>query len=212
MKTNLTSLLALSAFAVAIPVAHGATVVFYDFATDLNPTTEAANTSSTAVAGEGFGGTGRSSFENNAFGRGISMDVGESYLGFTINADSGFTLDLTDLSFLYRISQIEGASTEFTFEVRSSVDGFAAEVPGTYSTNPTGVSGSNRTASFDLTGGDFAGLETVTFRLGVTGNGASNFNDIARWDDILVEGSVIPEPSAALLGSLGLLALLRRRR
>ena len=31
-------------------------------------------------------------------------------------------------------------------------------------------------------------------------------------DNIAISGTIVPEPSAALLGGLGLLALLRRRR
>jgi PEP-CTERM motif len=53
--------------------------------------------------------------------------------------------------------------------------------------------------------------QTKTFVIGLSGIHAipdGNFNI----DDFVLQGSIIPEPSTALLGGLGVLALLRRRR
>lgn len=120
--------------------------------------------------------------------------------------------------FNYHMSQNQtaGGPHSFTFEVRSSLDSFASAIPGTYSTNPVTAGSAppaGESASFDLSGGNYDDLQNITFRLYLTGSVTGN-NDVARWNNILVEGSVavIPEPTTALLGSLGLLLFLLRRR
>lgn len=208
------------------PLGNAATIVAYDFDTNASPTTGSviANTASTPVTSAGWfnndqsGSSGRSGTSFSYFGRGPSNIPGTSYIGFTITADPTYTLDLTALSFNYHMSQIQsvGGPHSFTFEVRSSLSNFASAIPGTYSTNPLtagSATPAGESATFDLSGGNYDDLENITFRLYVTGS-VTGFNDIARWDNILVEGSVaaIPEPTTALLSSLGLLFLLRRRR
>lgn len=222
MKINKSLLLAIAAFALSIPTSHAATIVAYGFATNSSPTTVIANTTSTPVTSAGWfnndqsGSSGWSGSSFSYFGRGPSTTAGTSYIGFTITADPTYTLDLTALSFNYHMSQIQtaGGPHSFTFELRSSLSNFATAIPGTYSTNPvTAGTATLHSASFNLSGGNYDDLENITFRLYVTGSVTGN-NDIARWDDILAEGSVaaVPEPSTVLLGGLGLLALLRRRR
>jgi hypothetical protein len=199
---------------------HAATIVSYDFSSDANPTTELADTNSTAVTSDASRWTGSNnhgrSAAGNYFGRGPKDTALTSYVQFTVNADSGYTLNLASLSYGYQMSQIQGSGTApFTFETRSSVDGFASAISGTYSTNPvSSATSSFHTATFDLSSIAYSGLESIEFRFYVTGSGAGFANDIARWDDITVTGDValIPEPTTALLGGLGLLALLRRRR
>lgn len=226
MKKNNILSLAITAFTISIPLSQAATIVAYDFATNASPTpgSEIANTTSTPVTSAGWfnndqsGSSGRSSSSFSYFGRGPSTTPGTSYIGFTIAADPTYALDLTALSFNYHMSQIQsaGGPHSFTFELRSSLSNFATAIPGSYNTNPV-IAGSvppaPESASFDLSGGTYDDLENITFRLYVTGS-VTGFNDIARWDNILAEGSVnaIPEPSAAFLGALSLLALLRRRR
>lgn len=48
--------------------------------------------------------------------------------------------------------------------------------------------------------------------IGVLAIDGGQSNDRMRLDNFLITGTAVPEPSAALLGSIGLLALLRRRR
>jgi MYXO-CTERM domain-containing protein len=52
--------------------------------------------------------------------------------------------------------------------------------------------------------------ESATFRISFSGGTVSNTDQITYLDNVAITG--IPEPGAALLGGLGLLALLRRRR
>ncbi len=222
MKTYISLILSIFFFVVFSPLLYSATIVSYDFATSANPTTQLANTTSTAVTSTSVQWTGStnngwsgSSF--SFFGRGPKDTNLTSYIQFTVSAAPTYTLDLSGFSFNYHMSQIQSANANFSFEVRSSSDNYASAIAGTYSVNPVtnATAGATyRTASFDLTGGSFDDLEDITFRLYVTGNVTPNTNDIARWDDIVLTGdiTVIPEPASALLCSLGLLGLLRRRR
>jgi len=210
-KTLLTSL---AAFAVAAG-AHAATIVSYDFQTNADPTTEAANTSSNTVDGFGFSGDGRSSSSFSYFGRGPSTDPLTTYISFTITADSGYQLDLDQLDFDYHFQQSQGVTTDkVAFEVRSSVDGFASAIPGTYEENPADQSTPLQAASLALTGGSYDGLTSVEFRLYATNDTESIFNDIVRWDNIVVTGDapLVPEPGSLALMGLGGLCVMRRRR
>jgi hypothetical protein len=62
---------------------------------------------------------------------------------------------------------------------------------------------SNLISDFTLSAG-----QSATFTWASEGGTGSR----TRFDNIALTGTVVPEPSAALLGSLGVLALLRRRR
>lgn len=199
--------------------AHAATIASYEFVTSAAVTTADSNvTASNFAASSGFSAAAWSSSQN-FFTREapISFDVDSGYVGFTVTADSGFTLDLTSLSFNYWATRGAPRSSDYTetVSVRTSVDGFAADLSGTYSLNPFTSNGAVQSASFDLTGASFQGLSSFEVRIyQVINDTVNEFNDISRTDNVLLEGSVsvIPEPSAALLGGLGLLALLRRRR
>ena len=170
---------------------QAADIVTYDFTTDADPNTEASNTSSSTMdPGSGWGNSGRSSFSLNFFGRGISTTPVTSYVAFTTAADSGYTIDLTQLDFDYHFQQSEGVtSDQVTFEVRSSVDSFASAIPGTYSLNPAGVTAPYENATFNLSGGSYDGLASIEFRLYATNDTEQRFNDIVRWDNITVSGS-----------------------
>ncbi len=115
-------------------------------------------------------------------------------------------------------------------QVRYSFDGFATNMlAGTTTLDDTNSSTSGvlvNNGPFTLndqvpTGGvGGTGLTTsnVTFRFygfatttaGTTN--AANQGGAVRFDNVIVNGEVVPEPSTALLGALGVLALLRRRR
>ncbi|MEP4077249.1 PEP-CTERM sorting domain-containing protein [Haloferula sp.] len=131
------------------------------------------------------------------------------------NLGVGQTLNLTSFDFDYFATQISG---QFFTGVYSDAVGYT----GTGDKLGTTNIGSNAGNSFslDLTsansvaGSSFTGLtngETIEFRI-TFGDNVSADNRIHRVDNIVLNGDVVPEPSTALLGGLGLLALLRRRR
>jgi hypothetical protein len=141
------------------------------------------------MTGTGFGNSGRST-AGNFFGRGISPTDLEDYISFTITADTGFTLDLSQLEFDYYVQQDQSPFNSFTFEVRSSVDGFTAATSGTYTLNPATSGAPYEDATFDLTGASYQGLSSIEFRLYAKTSGSEQFNDIVRWDNITVTGTV----------------------
>ncbi len=63
-----------------------------------------------------------------------------------------------------------------------------------------------------VTGQSNLSSATIRFQGWDNGSRVTNGNGDFRIDDILVTGTIIPEPSTTLLGALGALALLRRRR
>lgn len=86
---------------------------------------------------------------------------------------------------------------------------------GGYQTGALGGVGPSDHDDFDI---DLTGLadnvleigQSATFRLSFSGGNPTNNDQMAYLDNVAITG--IPEPASALLGSLGLLALLRRRR
>ncbi|MCH7226807.1 GDSL-type esterase/lipase family protein [Haloferula sp. A504] len=182
-------------------------IVFYDFedASLDNPTTEATNTSSSTMTGAGWTSGSSASFgrstAGNYFGRGPSDTAGTSYIEFTITAVGGYSLHLTELAFDYYV-QAAQAGSQFTFEVRSSLDGFVSSIPGNYSANPATVGTPYESATLDLSGGSYDGLASITFRLYATSSAPPLFTDILRWDNITVSGSVAqadPDPDPPTL-------------
>jgi hypothetical protein len=141
-----------------------------------------------------------------------------SYFEFTLTADTGYTIDMTSISFGIGRS----ATGPRQWEWRTSVDTFGSTV-GTYTTinagltNSSGVltnpdSNSSWTGNvLDLSGASYKDLSSITLRFygynseAATGTGGLQGN-------LSFAGEAIPEPGAALLGSLGMLCLLRRRR
>lgn len=147
-----------------------------------------------------------------------TVDLGK-YFEFTLSVDSGFTLDMSSISFGLGRS----ATGPRQWQWRSNVDSYAATI-GSYTstnsslTNSGGVLTNPDTNSswtgniLDLSGSSFQDLSSITFRLygfnseATTGTGGLQGN-------LTFSGDVVPEPSgAAILGSIGILGLLRRRR
>jgi hypothetical protein len=131
------------------------------------------------------------------------FDVGDQYLEFTMTIDSGFAFQLEDFGFGYQ-------STEnITIGAYYSTDGFA-----TYNQlgTDTAITNTSVGAAF-LTNLGISGLDgTIDFRF--YGYDAASGNGNLEIDEVWMQGSLtaIPEPSAVLLSSLGVLALLRRRK
>ena len=140
----------------------------------------------------------------------------DDYFQVTISAGVGKTLDLTSVTFFLGHTTDNPTSFTSTAVLSSSVNGFGAAIAGTggisRTTATTTASAFNGTAAtFDLSAPAYQGLSTITFRLALFDNLNEN-GKLTRFDDFTLNGAVVPEPSAALLGGLGMLALLRRRR
>lgn len=145
------------------------------------------------------------------------------YLQVTIRAAAGQTLSLESLVFDHLISN-QGASFTTSFAVFASLNGFAtAPVDGGQLATATGsatissgtsISTLNDDFTVSLSNAMFQNLDsstTVTFRI-YGFDSSTRTDDYGRIDDLRINGSVIPEPSAAVLSALGLLALAARRR
>lgn len=144
------------------------------------------------------------------------------YFTFTVTPDVGKKLNLTTLSFFYGDDRAEASPTVYNFGLYTSVDSYAAQVGSTLSWSPSDttagappyfslVAGGSQYATLDLSGAAFQNLTTATtFRIYGWDNISTSGN--LRVDDVQLNGTVVPEPSTALLGSLGVLILLRRRR
>lgn len=132
------------------------------------------------------------------------------YFAFSITIDLGATATLDSIAFAERRS----ATGIRDFQIRSSLDGFAAPITGT--TTNVADDTTTRNQLFTLPS-SFANLTgTVEFRIyGYTSEAAGGTWRLANHNTeggLAIIGTAIPEPAAALLGSIGLLGLLRRRR
>ena len=126
---------------------------------------------------------------------------------FTITIPDSVTIELTSISFDY--GNFGPDTSPANFLVSSDVNGEgytnnpATHDPGTFSGNVVmGLSG-------------FTGLtdRTITFIFEDSADGNNSSESMYTFiDNVTLTGTVIPEPSAALLGCFGSLLLLRRRR
>lgn len=134
------------------------------------------------------------------------------YTAFTLTPDAGFFLNLENVTYDYQ-SYGFAADGGYTFFIRSSVDGFAAD-----------LDSSSSFAGFERVDFDVSSLTELTdpveIRIYASTPTAGN-----RWFDLqgsdtetdiglLVNGTVtpIPEPSTLLLSGLALFGLVRRQR
>lgn len=129
---------------------------------------------------------------------------GNKYYSFTITPGAGQSIELENLQIF--ASKTGGAS--FAYHLLSSVDGFTSAESIDDVTHPsTGTV--NRT--FDLSGE--APLTSATeFRFYIVPNNFTVGTNDLDFDDFVLNGSVVPEPSTAAILSLALLGLFTRRR
>jgi hypothetical protein len=135
----------------------------------------------------------------------------DDYFSFTITPtlDAGESLNFTTFTF-----DVAGrnSNSNSMYVLRSSVDSYAATVGITGTVVLASAPTTWVSQSFNLSDDPILqGVTTATtFRLYVIDNRGSTAHILL--DNVVLNGTTVPEPGAAWLGSLGMFALFRRRR
>ncbi len=186
------------------PSVRAATLADYQFLTNLSPNSEDALVTASALGGTG---TGRSS---SFYAFQYPQSTNSGYMEFTLTADAGYTLDLSQLSFAYYFAQTTGTVVNVTgtYSVQYSLDGFATA--GIALTSPQAAYTSTSGAiDSSIVIGDFSAASyslvsipdtaSISFRIILTNNAALNTSGYRyAIDNLNVSGdmlSTIPEPS-----------------
>lgn len=223
-----------------IALAGGVAVLFAPLSVSAAVIANYAFTSGAATSGDADGTTTASDFTSGAFTGGskttttvnisssshnafirssASGDTTESAAvsnddswSFTLTPHAGVTMSLTSLDFQHgNNSQATGVSFTSNFIVRSSLDGFSSNLgTGVYSRTTSSTSATFSTANIDLSGAEFQNLTApITFKI-FEFDASTNSQDIARLDNVVVNGTTVPEPTGLVV--LGLAAALWGRR
>ena len=138
--------------------------------------------------------------------------AGNDYYSFTITPAGGFSMSFTSLSFDYSNYTNAGPFVAENFFVRSSVDGFAANLAPAVSVDAANA-GAFQHTDISLSGASFQALPgAVEFRIYIY-DGSTSADKGALLDNIVLNGvTAIPEPATYMLFGLGLLACAQRFR
>lgn len=149
--------------------------------------------------------------------RGLALALRNGLNGENNGSFLEFTLDLTGLDNIVLTFAAQRTSTGFTSAIPSYAVGAGpfttlAAIPQfeTGMGTTTAVPAAIRTVDFSSENFAIAGQADVKIRLTLDGGSETSENGNNRFDNVTFTS--IPEPSAALLGGLGFIALLRRRR
>jgi PEP-CTERM motif len=134
-----------------------------------------------------------------------SEATADDHGSFTIGFDAGWRGRIANEPFSYTFSIFNVTDN---LVLGSATYNFATPTVTTANTYAVAATGLSVTINYDNSLGTLAG-DTIALR--ITGAGKVNdFNNTAWVDNLTV--NAVPEPGSVLLGGLGLLALLRRRR
>ena len=136
---------------------------------------------------------------------------------FTVTPDAEFIMNLESLEFKQAATSAAGGGDwSSSLFVRSSVDSFAANVGAISTVDSVTNAAAGTDVALDLSDVAFQGItDPVTFRLYLYESGGSAAQEFHRLDDVVLNGTVVPEPSTLALAALGLLGITvcgRRRR
>jgi hypothetical protein len=133
------------------------------------------------------------------------------YFTFTITPAGGFALNLTNLSIDYANYTNDGTFPAISFFVRSSINNFSANIGSTV--NVTAASaGAFANTSFNLTGAAFQNVTTpIEFRIYVQ-DGIADPDRGILLDNIILNGTAVPEPSTYAMIGLGATLLVGMQR
>ena len=212
-------------------LSQAAVIAEYNFGADLAATTEGANVTasdiglSSGLAGYGGrSGTGGGCFYARSSGTGVTDLAGaitdNDYLTFTIDVASGYEMDLTSMTLEQGYTRNSSYTGKFlTANLLTSVDGFTSADSVSDITSYATISDSGSlphyqtwTIDSEFSGAEFQGLTGSTeFRFYLTDN-TNSADIIHRMDDIVLNGTVIPEPATLCLLGLGSLVALKRKK
>lgn len=139
------------------------------------------------------------------------------YFSFTLTPAAGQTLNLSDLQFDVANGANSGAGLYRGYVLRSSLDNYATDLA---AADPTGIpttyveGATMQHITADLSGASFQGLTSgtpVTFRFYAWLTNASGARAV-DFDNITVNGGLVPEPASLAMLVLGGLGVLVRRR
>jgi hypothetical protein len=206
MKRKSRSLAALVFSAMAAVSSQGATLATFNFtgeslANSAAPITgitvsnvSTASSFNTFTSSSGFDSAAQISGASAFFSSPTTQAAAGNALIFTITADAGYEFSLDGFSFIARSTA--QAPPDIGFKIGLNSYDFSDS----YSNDSTITTISNQLLGL-------TGLTSATISIqGWNSSGTSAL----QLDHLVLSGSVIPEPSSALLGGLGHLALLRR--